>query len=170
MKFLLLGIATITGFVGLLSSALLITVLAQKLLLTRREKYVHTFVLNTVLAKERQHHAANVVKYAIHIWFLKRKPKTKFLQSIRAQRKLYGSIACLQEVKQQQKNLINNCVGLHELMAVQQNMNMQYDESVEQMMQMKNDGRKVEEKLNIMAQSIDNLQTSVNILLDNLSK
>ncbi len=56
---------------------------------------------------------------------------------------VYRSISCLKKVKQKQKNLINNYVGLHGLMTVQQNMNIQYDESVEQMMQMKNDVRKI---------------------------
>lgn len=167
---LLLAIAALTAFVGLLSSALLISVLAQKLVFSRGEKYVHTFVLNTVLAKERQHLAANIVKYAIHIWCLRRKSKTKSLKFLQVQKKLFESIGSLQAIKQRQKNLINNCIGMHELMTVQQNLNTQCDESVEQMMQMKNDVRKIEGKLNMMAESINSLQTSINILLGNFSK
>ncbi|CAF4025885.1 unnamed protein product [Rotaria sordida] len=37
------GIATIVGLIGLLLSAILIAILTQKLLLTRKQKYVHTF-------------------------------------------------------------------------------------------------------------------------------
>ncbi|UJR16968.1 hypothetical protein I4U23_003866 [Adineta vaga] len=35
------------------------------------EKYVHTFVLNTELAKEYHLCAANVVKFAVKVWYLK---------------------------------------------------------------------------------------------------
>jgi hypothetical protein len=51
----------------------LIAVLAQKLILNRWEKYVHNFVLNIELAKERRIEAANVIKYALKLWLLKRK-------------------------------------------------------------------------------------------------
>jgi hypothetical protein len=40
------------GLLGILSTALIISVLAQKLELSRSEKYVHNFVLNIELAKE----------------------------------------------------------------------------------------------------------------------
>ena len=62
-----LVIATISSLIGILSSSLLVAVLAQKLLLSREEKYLHTFVLNTELSKKHHYYAANVVKFSIKV-------------------------------------------------------------------------------------------------------
>ncbi|CAF5092970.1 unnamed protein product, partial [Rotaria sp. Silwood1] len=45
-------VAAMTGLVGIFSTALLIAVLTQKLLMNRWEKYVHNFVLDIELAKK----------------------------------------------------------------------------------------------------------------------
>ncbi|UJR14340.1 hypothetical protein I4U23_001336 [Adineta vaga] len=75
-------ISIIAALIGLFVSALLITVFSQKLTLDRSEKYVHSFVLNTGLAKEQYVHAANIIKYAFKLWILRHKNKartTKYL-------------------------------------------------------------------------------------------
>lgn len=146
---------------GLLTSALLIAVLVQKLLLTRSEKYVHTFVLNTELAKQRYHHAANVVKFSIQVWCIKRKNRSGSLHAVNVQRKLFRSISYLQQTKQQQKTLLDNCVGLHELMSLQQNINIQYEQSASQMSAMENSMKRIEEQLNLLARNMDVLQASL---------
>ncbi|CAF3477244.1 unnamed protein product [Rotaria sp. Silwood1] len=57
-------VAAMTGLVGIFSTALLIAVLTQKLLMNRWEKYVHNFVLDIELAKKRKINAANVIKFS----------------------------------------------------------------------------------------------------------
>ncbi|CAF3570910.1 unnamed protein product [Adineta steineri] len=160
------AIATIIGFIGLLSSALLISVLAQKLLLTREEKYVHTFVSNTELAKERQYQAANIVKFAIKVWFLKRQNKAPSIRCIQVQKKLFQSIYHLKEIKKQQRNSTDNCIDLHELVTIQQNTNMQIEETVQHMTEIKCEMNKIQIELNNMILNMNNLQTTLNILLN----
>ncbi|CAF1257902.1 unnamed protein product [Adineta steineri] len=160
------GIASLTGLIGLLVSALLITVLTQKLHLTREEKYVHTFVLNTELAKERQNHAANVVKFSIKIWFYKRQNKMKYLPCLHAQRHLFQSISNLKQIKKTQRYLTDHCVDLHEVMTVQRNTNAQNDETIQQMTEMKCDMKQIEAKLNNITNRMDNLQMTLNMLLN----
>ncbi|UJR32651.1 hypothetical protein I4U23_020111 [Adineta vaga] len=152
------GITAIIGLFGLLSSALLITVLSQKLQLTREEKYIHTFVLNMQLSKDHQYQAANVVKFAIKVWYLKRQNKQTFMQSLQAQRQLYRSIHYLQQTKRQQGYLVDSCIGLHEVMTLQRNINTQYDETLQQMTQMKNDIRKTRKDLNNISKAMNNMQ------------
>ncbi|CAF4650158.1 unnamed protein product [Rotaria sp. Silwood1] len=66
-------IAAIIALVGVLSTALLISVLAQKLVMNRWEKYVNNFVLNVELAKECKLNAANMIKFALKVWCMKKK-------------------------------------------------------------------------------------------------
>ena len=129
MCLLFSAIAGLVGIVGILSSALLIAVVAQKLVLRREEKYVHTFVLNIELAKARKIHAANIIKYGILEWYLARKGKAGTFKHFKTQRKLFAEIFCLQQVKRAQRGLIDNCVGPHELMTVQRATERQVDDT-----------------------------------------
>ncbi|CAF3936361.1 unnamed protein product, partial [Rotaria sp. Silwood1] len=113
-------IAAMIALVGVLSTALLISVLAQKLVMNRWEKYVNNFVLNVDLSKERKLHAANVIKYAFKVWGMKKRniPKSS-IRYFQAQRRLFQSIHSLHQVKQQQGQLVDNCVDQIDLIAAQ---------------------------------------------------
>ncbi|CAF1549412.1 unnamed protein product, partial [Rotaria sordida] len=90
VTFTTIGYGDLTPSTKLWTNALLISVLAQKLKLTRSEKYVHSFVLDIELAKKRKHQAANVIKFAIKIWYLKRKHRSTSTEYIKVQRRLIG--------------------------------------------------------------------------------
>ena len=156
------------GLGGILITALLITVLAQKLLLSRSEKYVHTFVLNTELAKKRYDHAANVIKFAVLAWYLRRKYETDSFPHLRAQRKLFYSISCLQRTKKAQKILADNCVGLHELISLQQNIHTQYETSIDRMNTMRTNMDGIETRLNHLTNNFNALMSSLNLLLNSV--
>ncbi|CAF0926379.1 unnamed protein product [Adineta steineri] len=160
------SIAALIGLFGLILSALLIAIIAQKLLLTRDEKYVHTFVLNTKLIRNRRNYAANVIKFAIKVWYLKRQNKHKSFQYFQAHRKLFGSIHHFQKIRQEQRNLDDQCVGFIELMALQQNTNIQAKEAIEQMMAFKNEVKEIKEELFSMNRNICNLQKTLHVLLE----
>jgi chromatin segregation and condensation protein Rec8/ScpA/Scc1 (kleisin family) len=106
----------------------------------------------------------------VKVWFLKRKNKTKYIQYLQAQRKLFLSISCLQQIKKEQHSLVDNFVGLHELMAIQRNINMQHDKTVQEITETQCKINKIEEKLNNLTHNMNMLQTSMNILLDTMNK
>ncbi|CAF4155014.1 unnamed protein product, partial [Rotaria sordida] len=113
-------IASATGLIGILTTALLITVLTQKLLLNRWEKYVHSFVLNVELAKNRKIQAANIIKFAFQAWNLKKKNVSESsIRYLRAQQRLFQSIRSLHEIKQKQRQLVDNCVDQIDIISVQ---------------------------------------------------
>ena len=56
------GVAVMAGMFGTGCTALVVAVLAQKLELTRGEKFVHNFVLDVELDKRYRVAAANIVK------------------------------------------------------------------------------------------------------------
>jgi hypothetical protein len=150
----LLGVAAITALMGIFSVSLLISVLAQKLILTRWEKCLHDFVSNIELRKQRQNQAANIIKFAVKVWCFKRKYKLKSIRCIKAQWKLFQSIRVVQEVKLQQRNLIDSCVVLPDLFNLQRNGNDKIEDIAQQM--------------NTMKTTMDNIQNTLNVLLEKI--
>ncbi|CAF4147922.1 unnamed protein product, partial [Rotaria sordida] len=163
------------GLVGVFSTALVIAVLAQKLLLDRCEKYVHNFVMNIELAKERKIQAANVIKFAFQVWHLKKKniPES-YIGYLQAQRRLFQSTHLLHEIRQKREKLIDNCVDHIDLLAIQRNTSVQIYEVIEPLKTMKVKVDKIEEKLIEMNTNINNtindIQKTLNILSEKFSK
>ncbi|CAF1235129.1 unnamed protein product [Rotaria sordida] len=168
-------IASIIGLFGILATALLITVLSQKLLMNRWEKYVHSFVLNVELAKKRKIQAANIIKFAFQVWHLKRKNVSlSSVLYLQAQRRLFQSIHSIHEIKQKQGRQVDNCVDQIDIISVQRNISAQTYEVSEQLKIMKVKIDKIEDKLVEMDININNtikdMQKTLNILLDKISK
>jgi hypothetical protein len=165
-----LGIAALTGLIGVFSTALLVAVISQKLELSRSEKHVHNFVASIELAKAHKDQAANVVKYGWKVWFLKRKGKHLFLQYIQAQRKLLTSIHYLRKIKQQQRKLTDNCVTLLEVFNVQRSTNTSVDDTSQRVQFMERKVDKIEDKLIELNQGMTIVQDKINILLDRIKQ
>ncbi len=161
----MLGVATLIAFSGISSTALLISVLAQKLVFTRWEKYVYNFILNIELTKERKNQAANVIKYAIKVWYLKRKDKLKSIQCIKVQWKLFQSIRVIREVKLEQRQLVDSSLVLADLCTLQRDGNDKMEKIFQQMNTMNITIDKTEEKFIDMKQTMNNIQYKLNVLL-----
>ncbi|EJW79170.1 hypothetical protein WUBG_09921, partial [Wuchereria bancrofti] len=56
------AMAVITGILGTCTSSMVVAVIARKLELTRAEKHVHNFMMDTQLTKQLKHTAANVLR------------------------------------------------------------------------------------------------------------
>lgn len=153
----------------MLSTALLISVLAQKLELSRSEKYVHNFVVNMELAKERKNEAANVIKFFIRLWFLKRHNRLKSAEYVRTQRRVYRAIHLCQQLKQEQKRLVDACVGMPELLALQRVMITRAQEHNVTLTTMKTSIDQLEEKLARMDEKVTDIQTTLRHLVSRLS-
>ncbi len=136
------------------------------MVLTRWEKCVYNFVSNIELAKERKGQAANVIKFAIKVWYLRRKDKSKSIQCFKAQWKLFRSIRIVQEVKLEQRKLIDGSIVLADLFTLQRNENDQTEKIAEQMDTMKITIDKIEEKFIDMNQMMNNMQYKLNLFLD----
>ncbi|CAF1371090.1 unnamed protein product [Rotaria sordida] len=169
------SIATIIGFLGVILIALLISVLTQKLLLDRSEKYVHNFVLNIQLAKEYKIEAANIIKFAFRVWYMKKKNiSLSSIHYLQAQRRLFQSIQSLQQNKQEQRKLIDSCIDQIDLIAMHRNTTVQTYEAKELLKKTKVKIDKIEEKLVEMNININNtindMQKTLNMLFDKVSQ
>jgi hypothetical protein len=154
--------------IGVLSTALLISVLAQKLELSRAENYVHNFVLNMKVAKERKNQAANVVKSVLRLWFLRRKHQPTSNEYIKAQRELVRSIHTSQQLKTEQKTLMGSCIGIPELFVMQNDTNDRTRENTLTLSLMKLKIEKIEANLVDMNHAIMNIQNTLHLWLNRM--
>ncbi|CAF4996876.1 unnamed protein product [Rotaria sp. Silwood1] len=142
------AICAISGVFGVFSVALFLALVTRQLVLDRWENYVHTFVLNTELTKEHRNQAANVIKFAFKIWFWKEKhTPLSAMRYLQVQRKLFRSIGIIHQIKQEQRHLPDNTIDLPEIMNIQQNTNVNTDETIRSMAALESKVDKIEEQL-----------------------
>lgn len=133
--------------IGILSSALLISVLTQKLVLNRWEKYLHNFMLSIAVAKDRRGNAANVIIFAVKIWFYQRRRKCSQIEIFRLRWKLHRSIERLKQGKHEERKLTDHCLCLADLANLQRQSNDRTFELRENSLDFREKIERIEEKL-----------------------
>uniref|UniRef100_A0AC35GHM3 Calmodulin-binding domain-containing protein n=1 Tax=Panagrolaimus sp. PS1159 TaxID=55785 RepID=A0AC35GHM3_9BILA len=107
------GVAVITGILGTCTSSMVVAVIARKLELSRAEKHVHNFMIDTQLTKQLKHSAANVLRETWLIYKYRRLVDKINPSKIRHhQRKFLMAIYALRKVKRDQRKLAENSVSL----------------------------------------------------------
>jgi len=105
--------AVVTGILGTCTSSMVVAVIARKLELTRAEKHVHNFMMDTQLTKQLKHSAANVLRETWLIYKHRRLMEKIDTKKIRHhQRKFLVAICALRKVKHDQRKLAENGVSL----------------------------------------------------------
>lgn len=162
---LVIAVAALISIAGIVLSALIITVLSKKMEFRRWEKYVHNFVLNKDLNKAREYAAANIIKCAMNIWRLKRRGQHQSVKYLRMQRKLFTWVRTIQRIKRDQRKLIDNCVGLAELLHVQRETNTVTDETAYQITLLHAKTDELQNNIVHINDTIQLIQNSLNIFL-----
>ncbi|KAL7078457.1 hypothetical protein ACQ4LE_002286 [Meloidogyne hapla] len=105
--------AVVTGILGTCTSSMVVAVIARKLELTRAEKHVHNFMIETQHTKEMKHIAANVLRETWLIYKNRRLVDKIEPSRIRYhQRKFLVAICALRKLKTSQRKLEENRVSL----------------------------------------------------------
>ncbi|CAN0323638.1 unnamed protein product [Lampetra fluviatilis] len=119
------GVCLLTGIMGAGCTALVVAVVARKLELTKAEKHVHNFMMDTQLTKRVKNAAANVLR---ETWLIYK--HTKLAKKIdhsrvrKHQRKFLQAIHQLRSVKMEQRKLNDQANTLIDLAKTQ---NVMYD-------------------------------------------
>nr|XP_043887102.1 small conductance calcium-activated potassium channel protein 1a isoform X2 [Solea senegalensis] len=119
------GVCLLTGIMGAGCTALVVAVVARKLELTKAEKHVHNFMMDTQLCKRVKNTAANVLR---ETWLIYK--HTKMVKKIdhakvrKHQRKFLQAIHQLRSVKMEQRKLNDQANTLVDLAKTQ---NVMYD-------------------------------------------
>ncbi|XP_028911299.1 small conductance calcium-activated potassium channel protein 3 [Ornithorhynchus anatinus] len=114
------GVCLLTGIMGAGCTALVVAVVARKLELTKAEKHVHNFMMDTQLTKRIKNAAANVLR---ETWLIYK--HTKLLKKIhhakvrKHQRKFLQAIHQLRSVKMEQRKLSDQANTLVDLSKMQ---------------------------------------------------
>ncbi|XP_034239813.1 small conductance calcium-activated potassium channel protein isoform X2 [Thrips palmi] len=158
------GIAVSTGVMGAGCTALLVAVVSRKLELTRAEKHVHNFMMDTQLTKRLKNAAANVLRETWLIYKHTRLVKRVHAGRVRThQRKFLLAIYALRKVKMDQRKLMDNANTITDMAKTQ---NSVY-EIVSDM-----SGRQdtLEERINSMEERLQNIQEQMDLLPELLSR
>ncbi|XP_069558412.1 small conductance calcium-activated potassium channel protein 2-like [Brachyistius frenatus] len=119
------GVCLLTGIMGAGCTALVVAVVARKSELTRAEKHVHNFMMDTQLYKKIKNTAANVLR---ETWLIYKNTKlVKKIDHARVrhhQRKFLQAIHQLRSVKMEQRKLTDQANTVADLAKTQ---NMMYD-------------------------------------------
>ncbi|XP_049573246.1 small conductance calcium-activated potassium channel protein 1b [Syngnathus scovelli] len=119
------GVCLLTGIMGAGCTALVVAVVARKSELTRAEKHVHNFMMDTQLYKKVKNTAANVLR---ETWLIYKHTKlVKKVDRARVrhhQRKFLQAIHQLRKVKMEQRKLTDQANTIADLAKTQ---NMMYD-------------------------------------------
>ena len=148
-----------------MTSAFLIAVLSQKLLLSRWEKYIYNFVLNIELAKAHKMHAANIISSGWRIWRLTKRDKQDTLEYVNAQRRFFGSITTSHQIKQERRKLTDNIIGPVELMIAHRETHTRNTEIEAKVAAMALQIGHVENTLNTISRSIQTMENNINLLV-----
>ncbi|XP_055064776.1 small conductance calcium-activated potassium channel protein 2 isoform X1 [Misgurnus anguillicaudatus] len=149
------GVCLLTGIMGAGCTALVVAVVAKKLELTKAEKHVHNFMMDTQLTKRVKNTAANVLR---ETWLIYK--NTKLVRKMdhakvrKHQRKFLQAIHQLRSVKMEQRKLNDQANSLVDLAKTQ---NIMYDLVSD-----------LNERGEDMEKRIELLETKLETLLSNL--
>ncbi|XP_076975763.1 small conductance calcium-activated potassium channel protein 1 isoform X1 [Tamandua tetradactyla] len=114
------GVCLLTGIMGASCTALVVAVVARKLELSKAEKHVHNFMMDTQLTKRVKNAAANVLRETWLIYKHTRLTKKPDHARVRKhQRKFLQAIHQLRSVKVEQRKLSEQANSLADLAKAQ---------------------------------------------------
>ncbi|XP_040273403.1 small conductance calcium-activated potassium channel protein 1 [Bufo bufo] len=152
------GVCLLTGIMGAGCTALVVAVVARKLELTKAEKHVHNFMMDTQLSKRVKNAAANVLRETWLIYkYTKLVRKIDHAKVRKHQRKFLQAIHLLRSVKMEQRKLNDQANTLVDLAKTQ---NVMYDLMSE--LQERNDD--LEKRIITLETKIDSLNGTLHAL------
>ncbi|XP_018410616.1 PREDICTED: small conductance calcium-activated potassium channel protein 2-like isoform X3 [Nanorana parkeri] len=152
------GVCLLTGIMGAGCTALVVAVVARKLELTKAEKHVHNFMMDTQLSKRVKNAAANVLRETWLIYkYTKLVRKIDHAKVRKHQRKFLQAIHLLRSVKMEQRKLNDQANTLVDLAKTQ---NVMYDLMSE--LQERNDD--LEKRIMTLETKIDSLNGTLHAL------
>ncbi|XP_054729749.1 small conductance calcium-activated potassium channel protein isoform X2 [Anastrepha obliqua] len=158
------GIAVSTGIMGAGCTALLVAVVSRKLELTRAEKHVHNFMMDTQLTKRLKNAAANVLRETWLIYKHTRLVKRVNPGRVRThQRKFLLAIYALRKVKMDQRKLMDNANTITDMAKTQNTV-------YEIISDMSSRQDAIEERLTNLEDKLQSLQDHLESLPDIMSR
>ena len=154
-------VAVATGLMGVGTTALLVAVLASKLEQSRAEKYVHNFVARAQLDKERKNAAADVIKYVLQLWRLKKNNIDNDRRRIRLHGKLLQAISTMKEAKNEKASIGETAIGFIEVSKAITDVFDVVDMMQEEQTEMKSKIQEIETKLSNLDSKIDSIVSAV---------
>ncbi|XP_023218522.1 small conductance calcium-activated potassium channel protein 2-like [Centruroides sculpturatus] len=160
------GIAVSTGLMGAGCTALVVAVIARKLELTRAEKHVHNFMMDTQLTKRLKNAAANVLRETWLIYKNTKLVKRVNQSKVRThQRKFLLAIYSLRKVKMDQRKLMDNANTITDMAKTQNNVYELVSDMNQRQEVLEERVSVLEDKLTVIQEQLENLPQAIAKLL-----
>ncbi|XP_073979102.1 small conductance calcium-activated potassium channel isoform X3 [Rhodnius prolixus] len=152
------GITLTCGIMGAGCTALLVAVVSRKMELTRAEKHVHNFMMDTQLTKRLKNAAANVLRETWLIYKHTRLVKRVNAGRVRThQRKFLLAIYALRKVKMDQRKLMDNANTITDMAKTQNtvyeivsDMSTRYDTLEERLLGLEDKLANIQEQVELL--------------------
>ncbi|XP_076343218.1 small conductance calcium-activated potassium channel protein-like [Tachypleus tridentatus] len=160
------GIAVTTGLMGAGCTALVVAVIARKLELTRAEKHVHNFMMDTQLTKRLKNAAANVLRETWLIYKNTKLVKRVNSAKVRAhQRKFLVAIYRLRKVKMDQRKLMDSASTITDMAKTQNTVYEIVSDMNQRQETLEERVASLEERLGIIQEQIQSLPETLSLSL-----
>lgn len=164
------GIAVFSGLTGAGCTALAVAVIARKLELTRAEKHVHNFMMDTQLTKRLKNAAANVLR---ETWLIYK--NTKLVRKVNAskvrthQRNFLVAIYSLRKVKMDQRKLMDNANTVTDMAKTLNTVFEIISDITSQHEVLESKFNELEKRLDLQAECLLSMNDKLDLLLDRLT-
>ncbi|CAF0727140.1 unnamed protein product [Didymodactylos carnosus] len=156
------AICVVSGLMGVSCTATMVAVLARKLELTRAEKHVHNFMMDTQLTKRLKNAAANVLRETWLIYKYTKLVKNVNNSRVRThQRKFLHAIHSLRKVKLDQRKLTDNVNAVSDIAKLQSSVYDVTSQMLSNQTVLENRFHDLENKVTALQCQIDNLPDSM---------
>lgn len=164
------GIAVFSGLTGAGCTALAVAVIARKLELTRAEKHVHNFMMDTQLTKRLKNAAANVLR---ETWLIYK--NTKLVRKMNPskvrthQRNFLVAIYSLRKVKMDQRKLMDNANTVTDMAKTLNTVFEIISDITSQHEVLESKFIELEKRLDLQAECLLSMNDKLDTMLDRLS-
>ena len=157
-----LGVTTFVALFGLLFAALITGLIIQALQLTAEEKSAHTLVTCLNLAKQYRHQAANVVKFAIKSWYIKRHAKFSGIRFFYNQQKLFYWIKAFQILRRKERLLDE----VKDESSGENTTSLKNEPTTSEILKIQSEMHEMKLQFNRLNDNLESFQNTLNVLLN----
>lgn len=118
------------------------------------------------MTKKRRYQAANVIKFAVKSWYMKRHGKYSSIRYFRVQQKLFHSIKLFQNIRQNKSSLLPPESDIPEMPTTQPHTNKPKDNLEKDIINIKTDIKTIKYELNYLNRNLHSIQETLNLLVN----
>ena len=155
-------ISIVTGAMGVITTALLVAIIARQLEQSRPEKYVFNFVSRMQVKHRIKTAAANVIKATLRLWILKQYKGDEFKKEIRKyEDKLKQGLKEIKVAKEDMDHIGEDAVGMVDVVHGIERIGSELGRKANQQDKLEKRMAKMEDKMDLLYHKMDDIKKHI---------